>query len=84
MPTAMGLEASCSNLAATTVCTQGAYHVCHQEQVALSIIPRSSEETRPERSDSRVRMRFVAAPGFPASSTLLSWAKSELCRLHYV
>jgi hypothetical protein len=66
--------------------TKGAYHVCHHEQVALNIIPSSSEGRRPERSDSRVRMRFVAAADFPASSTLemRSWAKSELCLLHYV
>lgn len=60
--------------------------MCHHEQVALNIIPRSSEGIRPERSDSRVRMRFVVVVGFPLSSTLetRSWAKSEPCRLHYV
>lgn len=82
----MDQEVSYSELAAIIAYSQVVYHVCHHEQVAFSIIPRSSGGIRPEISDSRMRMRFVAAAGFPASLTLemRSWAKSELCRLHYV
>jgi hypothetical protein len=59
--------------------------VCHHEQVALSINPRSSDGMRPERSNSRVRTCFALAAEFLALSTLevRSCAKSELCRFHY-
>lgn len=64
---------------------QGVYHVCHHEQVALSIISRSFEGIISERSALRVRMRFVAAAELPASSILEMWscAKSKLRRLHF-
>lgn len=61
------------------------YHVYHHEHVALTTSSRSAGGIRPESNDSRVRICFLAVPGFSALSSLemRSGIKSELWLLHY-